>query len=170
MKEREEWKIREEELVCHVTQLKEELKQESMNTSCNPPLLMDEDHLEEENDTPWIVPMSQENVPPQYTRHRPPSHIQKTSQPNSLLNQPPPSSRLDIHIKTKQPLSKHATNIHSKHRTHSEPTIYEPTTYFQTRPSLLTTHDTDPHDNLFLSPLKFSDSSETSALQAMLYS
>ena len=170
VKEREEWKIREEELVCHVAQLKEQLKQENMNTSCNPPLLMDEDHLEEENDNPWVVPTSQENVPPQYTRHRPTSHIQKTSQPNSLLNQPPSSSRLDIHIKTKQPLSEHPTNIHSKPRTHSEPTTHvlsEPTTHFQTRPSLLTTHDTDPHDNLSLSPLKISDSSETSALQAM---
>ena len=80
-----------------------------MNTSCNPPLLMDEDHLEEESDIPWVVHTSQENVPPQYTRHRLLSHIHKISQHNSLLNQPPPSSRLDIHIKTKQPLSEHAT-------------------------------------------------------------
>ena len=158
------------ELVCHVTQLKEQLKQENMNTSCNPPLLVDEDHLEEESDNPWVVPMSQENVRPQYIRHGPTSHIHKNLQTNSLLNQPPSSSRLDIHIKTKQPLSEHATNIHSKPRTHSEPTTHvlsEPTTHFQTRPSLLITHDTDPHDNLSLSSLKFSDSSETSALQAM---
>ena len=52
---------------------------------------------------------SQEDVPPQYIRHRPTSHIHKILQPNSLLNQPPPSSRLDIRIKTKQPLSEHAT-------------------------------------------------------------
>ena len=170
VKEREEWKIREEELVCHVNQLKEQLKQENMSISCNPPLLMDEDHLEEESDNPWVVPPSQENVPPQYIRHRPPPHIQKISQPNNLLNQPLPSSRLNIHIKTKQPLSEHATNIHSKPTTHSEPAAHvlsKPTTHFQTRPSLLTAHDTDPHDNLSLSPLKFSDSSETSTLQAM---
>ena len=42
--------------------------------------------------------------------------------------------------------------------------LSEPTTHFQT---LLITHDTDPHDNLSLSSLKFLDSSETSALQAM---
>ena len=40
-------------------------------------------------------------------------------------------------------------------------------TTLQSRPSLLTAHDTDPHDNFSLSPLKFSDSSETSTLQVM---
>ena len=108
------------ELVCHVTQLKEQLKQENMNTSCNPPLLMDEDHLEEESDTPWVVPMSQENVPPQYIRHRHTSHIHKILQPNSLLNQPPSSSRLDIHIKTKRPTCyKYSLKTQNTFRTHN---------------------------------------------------
>ena len=56
-----------------------------------------------------------------------------SSEHKTILNQPPPSSRLNIHIKTKQPLSEHAINIHSKPTTHSEPTphvLSEPTTHF----------------------------------------
>lgn len=153
VREREEWKAKEEELKTQLTLLKENLKQHEELV-----IASTDDVPVTANSPPTPLPTSlddirQENIPPPQTNNVLPLH----REPLPLHKEPHKLKRFELiesqHQSRPQPLSSCQLNI---------PDILTPRKSRETPLSVEI-----PHNNPSLSPLRFSDSSYSSGIQGL---